>query len=107
MKLKSKIWIDAFQKHAELAGAYVTIIRSGYADAGSIVVCIDDGQSTQTFQQSHDMNGAMVWRRGRVFNDSADLNAYIASQTKIDPDIWIVEVFDKSGRTFLQEPIVD
>jgi hypothetical protein len=31
---------------------------------------------------------------------------YFAKQLRIDPDIWIVEIEDREGRAFVDEPIV-
>jgi hypothetical protein len=31
----------------------------------------------------------------------AEIEAYLARETKFDPDLWIVEVEDPSGRNFL------
>jgi len=34
-----------------------------------------------------------------------DLDAYIERATRIDPDIWVVEIDDREGRHFLTEPV--
>jgi hypothetical protein len=31
---------------------------------------------------------------------------YFAKQVRFDPDIWIVEIEDREGRTFVDEPLV-
>ena len=31
----------------------------------------------------------------------ADIEAYLARQIRFDPDLWIVEVEDRAGRSFL------
>lgn len=31
----------------------------------------------------------------------ADVEAYLARQVKFDPDVWIVEIEDRTGRNFL------
>jgi hypothetical protein len=45
----------------------------------------------------------------RALGDSADpANAakYFEKQIRFDPDLWIVEIEDRQGRAFVDEPIV-
>jgi hypothetical protein len=48
-----------------------------------------------------------VWMR--PLGDSADEQRcadYLTKQIRFDPDIWIVEIEDRAGRTFVDEPVV-
>ena len=38
--------------------------------------------------------------------DAARAAEYFARQIRFDPDIWIVEIEDREGRAFVDEPIV-
>jgi len=48
-----------------------------------------------------------VWTR--PLGDAADeqrCNDYFAKQIRFDPDTWIVEIEDRAGRFFVDEPVV-
>jgi hypothetical protein len=38
--------------------------------------------------------------------DDEKANAWFDKQAKFDPDLWIVEIEDREGRTFVDEPVV-
>jgi hypothetical protein len=48
-----------------------------------------------------------IWTRpiGEAADDSRAAE-YFARQIRIDPDVWIVEIEDRGGRTFVDEPIL-
>ena len=43
--------------------------------------------------------------RPAVSEDEVDLDRYIERATRIDPDLWVVEIDDREGRHFLTEPV--
>jgi hypothetical protein len=48
-----------------------------------------------------------VWLRPLGDNcDETRVAEYFARQLRIDPDIWIVEIEDRQGRSFVTEPEV-
>ena len=48
-----------------------------------------------------------VWTRPLgESSDEEKANAYFERQVKYDPDLWIVEIEDRQGRNFVDEPVV-
>ena len=52
-------------------------------------------------------DGERAWARPLgESTDEAKAAAYFERQIKYDPDIWIVEIEDRQGRTFVDETVV-
>ncbi|MBT3702857.1 MAG: DUF1491 family protein [Alphaproteobacteria bacterium] len=107
-RIKADIWIKALIRRAQVAGAFAAVVRRGDDTAGSLLLKINklDGQAT-VYVPGYNFDGQRVWRRhnkdGATPEAEADL--YIEKSVARDPDIWVVEVEDREGRTFLDEPI--
>ncbi len=108
MRLKSVIWVQAIIKRAEGGGAFATILHKGEANAGAIVVVVDDGQVNSLYHQSRDWDtNELVWRKQAQPMDAQALSEVLARFRQRDPDLWVVEICDKSGRHFLSEPVIE
>ncbi|RWR28630.1 DUF1491 family protein [Sinirhodobacter populi] len=103
-RLVADLWVRAYLKRLELANipAYVTF--RGDANAGAVMVkCATlDGQAA-LWERSFDLEtGAHRWmalRRG----SEAEIDASIRRQRGFDPDLWVIEVESREGRTLLDE----
>lgn len=107
-ELKTSFWVDALRWRAESAGASVYIARKGDPDAGAVLVklLLPHGQA-RLLAPVRDFNGERAWSQplGAEPVPESDVDAYAARRILQDADIWVVEVDDRSGRSFLQEPI--
>ena len=108
MGLKAKIWVSALMRRAEANGAHAYLLRRGAEEAGAVFVKLNrlDG-TVQVFSPARAGEGKRVWTR--PLGEAADEQtaaAYLARQIKFDPDIWIVEIEDREGRTFLDDPVM-
>ncbi len=109
-RLRSDIWVDAYRRRAEIAGAYVTLRQRGAAEAGAIFLIVTnrDGGSRLygPAPQSLYDEGATS-RRFIALNteawDGLQLQAMLDKQKRFDPDLWLVDVEDREGRHFLLE----
>lgn len=105
-RLKTEIRVSAHIRRAQGAGAFATIVRRGDPDAGAVAVkvFIAKGEA-RLFIQSRDLDGAPVWREPFEEDAGADIetkiDAWLAKEAGIDPDLWIVEIEDREGRAFL------
>lgn len=107
-ELKARFWIDALRWRAESAGASVYVARRGDPDAGAVLVTVLlDDRTARLFAPVRNFEGERVWAQplGAAPVPESDVSAYAARRAERDPDLWVVEIDDPRGRSFLQEPI--
>ena len=110
MRLKSAIWVAAYLRRCQVEGAYAVVRRRGAEEAGAVFVriCRLDGTS-DLFGPAPQSTVDTAREADRSFTPSfaeqpapdATIEAYLAREVKFDPDVWIVEVEQPSGRNFL------
>jgi hypothetical protein len=108
-RLKAGIFVRALIRRAEVAGAAAYVVRKGAEEAGAVLLKIArlDGTSLVLSQARRGGEGELVWVK--PLGDAADdekARTYFYKQTRFDPDLWIVEIEDRQGRTFVDEPVV-
>ncbi len=102
-RLKSEIRVAALLRRASSAGAFATIVRRGDKDAGAIAVKVyESAGRARLYVEARDENGAAVWRAplGDEASEAA-ADAYLEKERRFDADLWIIEIEDREGRTFL------
>ena len=107
-RLKAGIFVRALIRRAEVAGAQAYVARKGAEDAGAVIIKIARLDGTcLVLDQARRGEGELVWVK--PLGDSADedrARAFFEKQIRFDPDLWIVEIEDREGRTFVDEPVV-
>ncbi|HUT49032.1 MAG TPA: DUF1491 family protein [Alphaproteobacteria bacterium] len=107
-RLKAGIWARALIRRAEVAGAAAFVARKGDETAGIVLIKLStlDGQAS-VLSPSTALDGGRLWVRatGAAPVEDADAEAYITRQLSYDPDLWVIEIEDRDGRHFLDEPI--
>jgi hypothetical protein len=107
-RLKAGLFVRALIRRAEVAGAQAYVVRKGIEESGAIILKISKLDGTAVvLSQARRGEGELVWVK--PLGDAADdekIAAWFDKQTKFDPDIWIVEIEDREGRAFVDEPIV-
>ncbi|UWQ05097.1 DUF1491 family protein [Aliiroseovarius crassostreae] len=104
-RLTADVWVSAYLTRLRLAGIPAFITRKGDVTAGAVLVKLNtlDGRAV-AYQRSFDlMTGERAWV---VLSEGEerDVDAALARQKSFDPDLWVIEVEDKSGRHLLDEP---
>ncbi len=107
-RLKAGIFVRAIIRRAQVAGASAYVMRHGVEESGAVFLKIarPDGTS-MVLSQARRGEGDLVWMK--PLGDTTDedkARAYFEKQVKFDPDLWIVEIEDREGRAFVDEPIV-
>ena len=108
-RLKAGIFVRALIRRAEVAGAAAYVVRKGSEEAGAVLLKIAriDGTSLVLSQARRGGEGELVWVK--PLGDATDdekARSYFDRQIKFDPDLWIVEIEDRHGRTFVDESVV-
>src|ERR1700744_3073917 len=102
-RLKAGIFVRALIRRAEVAGAQAYVVRKGIEEAGAVILKIArlDGTS-MVLSQARRGEGELVWVK--PLGDAEDeekIRIWFERQIKFDPDLWIVEIEDRQGRTFV------
>lgn len=108
-RLKSGIWVKALIRRCDLAAIGVALVARGDADAGAILVKLNDRDSGCTvLAQARRPDGSAVWMRatGAAPVAETEADAYIARQRSRDPDLWVVEIDSGRAEAVLDAPIV-
>jgi hypothetical protein len=105
VRLTAEIWVSAYLTRLRLADIPAFVVKKGDATAGAVMVKLNtlDGQA-KVFQREFNL---MEDRREWVLlteGEERAVDASLAKQRSFDPDLWIIEVEDRLGRTLLDEP---
>jgi hypothetical protein len=104
--LRTEVWVSALIRRAQVGGAYATVAARGDPDAGAVVVKVDllDGRA-RAWAPALDPEGRRAWINplgGDGLAPEAEIDAYCRRRRERDPDLWVVEIEDKQGRSFIE-----
>ena len=108
-RLKAEIWVKALIRRAEVGGASAMVVRRGDNSSGVVLVKLSTpDRRAKVLTSTRSGDGTLQGMAGTGLEPvaDADAEAYVERQRKFDPDIWVVEIEDREGRHFLQEPVV-
>lgn len=100
-RLTAEFWVSAYLARLRLADIPVFVTAKGDPSAGAVIVKLNtlDGRA-QAFQRSWTLEGARVWAT-LAQGPEAEVDAALSRQRARDPDLWVIEVEDRAGRTLL------
>lgn len=107
-RLASGVWVAAYLTRLRLANIPVYVTAKGDASAGAVVVKVAtlDGQA-RAFQRSFNLTtGDRVWMV-LAEGDERGVDEILARQKRRDPDLWVLELEDRQGRTLLDQEGLD
>lgn len=102
-RLTSEFWVKAYMARLRIMDIPVFLTSRGDATAGAVLVKVNtlDGNAA-AFQRSYNAEGNRIWISLTEGLDR-EVEEALAKQRQYDPDIWIIEVEDKQGRSLLDE----
>lgn len=109
VELRTDIWAAALLRRAQSGGASAFIARKGDAEAGAVLVrvCTLDGRA-RLYAPARDGSGERIWldlSSGPLGDSEPLIEAACAKRAASDPDLWIIDIEDRTGRHFLTEPV--
>lgn len=108
MRLKSEIWVKAYLRRCTSEGASAVVVRHGDDDAGAIFIKVNRldgtvrvfGPAPAGFDHAAE-DRRWTSRLGGADQPESDADAFLAREAQFDSDLWVIEVEDREGRTFL------
>lgn len=103
-RLTADFWVRAYLARLQAAHIPAYVTARGDATAGAVLVKLAtlDGNA-RLFQRSFDlMTGARAWIV-LAEGAEAEVDAATARQRRTDPDLWVIEIESREGRTLLDE----
>jgi len=99
-RIPTELWVTAHLRQLTAKGIHHYVVHKGAPAAGTVMVkIIIAGQGCRLFNQSRDMDGVMGWMD--IFDgsivDEKKADEYAQRSLKRDPDVWIIEVENKTG----------
>lgn len=103
-RLTAEFWVQAYLARLRLAAIPAFVTARGDRTAGAVIVKVNslDGRA-RALQRSFGPTGERVWAVLAEGPD-AEVDATLARQRRYDPDLWLVELEDRAGRSLLDEP---
>ena len=114
MSLKTEIWVKGHLRRCFAAGLTGVVARRGAPEAGAVFVKVMLPEGTgrllapapgPTYGEHGDRRWAAPLGSDPVGLE--DIERFLARQTAIDPDIWIIDIDDPGGTGLLGEPWED
>lgn len=103
-RLASGIWVSAYLARLRLADVPAYVTAKGDPEAGAVVVKVAllDGNARAYERRSDLMTGARAWIL-LADGPEPEVDALVARTRGRDPDLWVIELEDRQGRTLLEE----
>ena len=107
-RLTAGFWVAAYLTRLRLANIPAFVVRRGDDTAGAVMVKQSplDGTASLHQRQFDPLADTRSWievARG----SEAEVDARLARERARDPDLWVIEVEDRAGRTLLDQGGLD
>ncbi len=103
-RLTADFWVRAYLARLRLAAIPAYVTCRGDATAGAVLVKLAtlDGRAEALIRSFDLMTGDRAWIT-LTDGPEPEVDAAIARQRRNDPDLWVIEVESRQGRTLLDE----
>lgn len=107
-RLQSGLWVSAYLRRVNQSGAFAAVVRRGDETAGAVFLKINTLGAevlllAPAMPSLDDVSPERKWEPRLTVQDEAEVDQYIRREAERDPDLWVVEVEDRSGNDHLLE----
>ena len=112
MRVKTELWVKAYLRQRQSAGAFAAVVAHGHDDAGAVLIKISRldghaalyGPAPMSFAAASPSDGERRFARQHdaEWVDDRAADEIIARQRSYDSDIWVIEVEDRRGDNGLE-----
>jgi|SRR5690242_14057957 hypothetical protein len=104
-EISANLWVSALLRRASTGGAFATIVHRGDEDRGDVLVKVTRARGEAAlFAPAFNPDGPTEFEQLQA-GDEAGVDALIAKRLKMDRDLWVIEIEDRTGRHFLTEKV--
>lgn len=99
-RIPTAIWVDAHLRKFQADGKSFYIINKGAYATGTVLLKINTlGQGFLLQQQQRHLNGEMGWMKLMKGEIAAEpqVDDFIHRALDRDPDLWVIEIEDRTG----------
>jgi len=100
-RLSTELFVQGHVRQCFSLGLTAVVAHKGDAWGGAILVKLNLlGPGCKLLTQTRDEDGEIAWlpvQAGALLSE-AEADAYIARSVQRDPDLWVVEIEDRTGR---------
>jgi hypothetical protein len=108
MRVTSALWVGAFVRRCNSEGSSAVVARRGSEEAGAILVIVERLDGTADLygpapqsEFSEANPGDRLFQRLLERAPSDTISTRLEKEKRFDPDVWIVAVENREGRTLL------
>lgn len=103
-RLAAGFWVSAYLTRLRLADIPAFVVQKGDATAGAVLVKLNtlDGRAVVYQREFNLMEDRRAWAV-LAEGEEREVDAALARQKRFDPDLWIIEIEDRAGRTLLDQ----
>lgn len=104
VRLKADLWVSAYLNRLRLADIPAYVTRKGDPTAGTVMVKVAllDG-TARVYERGYDLTtGTRLWRL-MTEGPEVEVDALLTRAGQRDPDLWVIELEHRTGRTLLDQ----
>lgn len=98
-RLPAGLWVEAQLRRLTETGTPYYLVNKGAYSSGTVILKLNAlEKGVQVLTQQRDLNGELGWLavlRGEWVAE-AEADAYIRRAVERDPDVWVIEIEDRS-----------